>query len=162
MTDKIDEIIITKSSLPLIRVGWPNFIFLFLLIFTFMSVQIFNNFSIAIYLRAIIFVSVYGLLILWYLRSVSRIQLKNKSLIFTKAIGRTTIKLENIEKIKVKHYSSFAMLTVSVKIKQSFFPTFFYFVTYYTNVGWLKETKLNLEEMLSRKYDEETTNKNIT
>ena len=156
--NNINEIIITKSSLPFFRGGLSNLIFFFLIIATCLSVVVFNKFNTATYLRVLMLLVIYLYGILWYLRFVSKIKLGNNSVIFTHPIGNSVIKFEDIKKIKTRYAPAWMAIFISVRIKGSLFPKSFYFVAFSTNIGFMSETKKKLEEMLSQKTEEKKKN----
>jgi len=139
------EIIINSSNIPVIRSGFSNIIFLLLFIFLILLNQILNDFDIGIFLKMVVFLVICILTLKIYNCSIARIYIKNgKKLVLVGPVSQSTIDTSRIEKVEVYGIPSSMTIFITIKIKDTKLPKFYFFVSVSTNCGSYTDTKIRL------------------
>ena len=154
MNDTVNEIIVDRGTIAVLRTSGIAFLFIVICVFSFLLYQASRSLHLAIGYRVLIFIGFYFLCYLYCKSSISRIaKTQNGILTITKGIGISKINTADIEKFKITHHTTSSLLTISIKLKNSFWKKHYRVYAYTTNVGGTKETKEKLEQMLSQKAE---------
>jgi hypothetical protein len=149
VTTQQEEIIISGSSVPVIRAGYSNIIFLLLPITLILVNQLLNEFNTTIFPRTIILLIILIIVLKVYTHSVSRLYIKEgKTLVIVGPIFESTIDSSEIKMTKVYGIPSSMTIFFVIKKANVTLPKFYFFVAVSTNYGPYKSTKLKLVSLL--------------
>lgn len=144
-----EGIIISRSNVPIIRAGFSNIIFLFLIIALILVNQMIYDINIPLFYRLLILLGVLLVILKIYNHSVSRLFLKDeKSIVLVGPFSETVFDSSEIKATQVYGIPSSMTIFIMIKKTASFFPKFYFFVALSTNYGSYTDTKTKLISLL--------------
>ena len=147
--DPHDEIVINRSSVPIIRAGFSNIIFFLAIVASILLNQAMKDFDISLLLRTIAVMLVCLGTIRIYSCSLAKILIRDsKTLVLISPVSEILIDASKIERSKVTGIPSCLTTFILIKMRKSRFPNFYFFVAVSTNHGPYEETMIKLTAML--------------
>lgn len=147
--DKHKEIVISASNTPVIRAGFSNLLFLFLIVILILVNHMLYSFNISLFLRLLFLFAICLMMLKVYNHSVSKLFLKDKSsLILVGPFSKTIFDSSEIELTEVYGIPSSMTIFIMIKKKTSVLSKFFFFVALSTSCGSYADTKKRLELLL--------------
>jgi len=150
---KQEGLTISRSDVPVIRVGFANIIFLLLFFGLILINQALNDFGIDIFIKEIILLCFCLATLKVYTHSISKIIIKDqKKLVIVGPFSNTEIDSAEIYRTTVYGIPSSMTIFLKVKKKLSFLPSVYFFVAVSTNYGSYADTKKKLI-LLMKQFD---------
>jgi len=144
------EIIITSSNVPVIRSGFSNILFFLLFIAVIVVNRILNDFNVSLVPKALIILFICVVTLQIYCRSVSKIYFKDGSgIVIVGPIFESKIDASQIEKIDVYGIPSSMTIFLTIKMKKTRLPKWYFFIAVSTNCGSFEATRTRLTEISS-------------
>jgi len=148
---KDKELKISGSTVPIIRAGFANIIFIVLFSFLVLLNQLLSDLSLSTLPRAILVILIIALAIKIYLHSVSRFYIREDgSFVIVGPLFEKRIHLLNVAKTKIYGMPTSMTIVLMIKTKNSLLPSFFFFVAISNFLGPFNETKEKLASILGR------------
>lgn len=141
------KLIITKTEVPFIRAGSGNLILLVIAIWIMFGIDVVENSNLPIFANTILFLPVL-FFIYGYFTSVSKIFFFTNMLEIVATVRTKRFVLQEIERIKLFAMPLNSSISINIKLKGKFLPTYFSFVVMSkTNFGKYKNTLNALEKL---------------